>query len=112
MFPEADGEDDTAETNNEERDLHTVIREDHNNEIYFVLSSFIPCLGQWEFSWVETIAMPYFIPHSPFSHQEDCHRCRPVIDKGARGSHRCQQRLNIIRYFPQCEAWLVYVAPV
>ena len=67
MFPEAVGEDDTAKTNNEERDLHTVIGKDHNNEIYSILSSFMPCLGKGAFSWVEKVAVPYIHPGTALS---------------------------------------------
>ena len=62
MFPEAIGEDGTCGTNREERDLHTVIGKDQNNKIFAVLSCFMPCRGQWAFSWIEKVAMPYIHP--------------------------------------------------
>ena len=65
MFPESFGEDDTTETNNEERDLHTIIGKDHNNQIYSVLNCFMPCLAQWAFSWVGKLPCLTFILARP-----------------------------------------------
>ena len=58
MFPEILTADDTKNINSEERDLHSVIGQDSNNQLYVVLNIFNPSAAQWAFTWGNQIAFP------------------------------------------------------
>ena len=64
MFPEILTADDTKNINSEERDLHSVIGKDSNNQIYVVLNVFNPSAAQWAFTWGNQIAFPFLHPGS------------------------------------------------
>ena len=64
MFPEILTADDTKNINSEERDLHSVIGRDSNNQSYVVLNIFNPSAAQWAFTWGNQIAFPFLHPGS------------------------------------------------
>ena len=64
MFPEILTADDTKNVNSEERDLHSVIGQDSNRQLYVVLNIFNPSAAQWAFTWGNQIAFPFLHPGS------------------------------------------------
>ena len=59
MYPEAIGADNTGDTNSEERQLHTIVGKDGNNQLFVVLNCVMPSEAHWAFSWINRVAAPH-----------------------------------------------------
>ena len=67
MYPEIAGADETEEINSEERGFYTVCGKYNENQVYVISNTFMPSSGQWAFSWVLKIALPYLHPGTALS---------------------------------------------
>ena len=67
MFPEATGADNTGDTNSEERQLHTIVGTDGNNQVFVILNCFMSSKAQWAFSWINIVVAPHLHPGTALS---------------------------------------------